>query len=262
MNLIPILAIGGLAAAGLALIVVGANELRLRRQAQPRGLPIALICIGGVMLLTGVAIFGWGPFTSTPADPPTAEVVTEAPPEPPVEPSTAEVVTEAPPEPPPGGGEQPPPSGLTPIPGNPTNPPPDITIVPVTDAPPPPTDTPTLAPPTATATPAPLPSPFNIILVASNESACGFGGFQAPYTVTIQGTTMTLFQVNAGITSSGSYDPATGAFSTSVGGLPGTEIYSGTISFDGATITMSGTYTYDGPQGCDGLWAIFGQATP
>jgi hypothetical protein len=128
-----------------------------------------------------------------------------------------------------------------------------------------PTDTPTptsTAGPTETATPAPLPSPFDITLVASNESVCGFGGFQAPYTVTIEGATMTLFQVNAGITSTGSYDPASGAFTTSVGGLPGTEIYSGTISFDGATITISGTYTYDDPQACDGLWAIFGQATP
>lgn len=145
---------------------------------------------------------------------------------------------------------------------SPTEPKPTATSTPTRRRP---TDTPTptsTAGPTETATPAPLPSPFDITLVASNESVCGFGGFQAPYTVTIQGTTMTLFQVNAGITSSGSYDPATGAFTTSVGGLPGTEIYSGTISFDGATITMSGTYTYDDPQGCDGLWAIFGQATP
>ena len=114
---------------------------------------------------------------------------------------------------------------------------------------------------TLTVTPRPLPSPFDLTLFATDEKLCQKKNFQAPYRVTIQGTTMTLLQVDANIASVGTYTPATGAFTTTKTGLPGTEIYTGTLTFDGTTIKILGTYTYtnDPNVKCVGLWVISGQ---
>lgn len=114
---------------------------------------------------------------------------------------------------------------------------------------------------TLTVTPRPMPSSFDITLLASDEKLCQKKNFQAPYRVTIQGTTMTLLQVNANIATVGTYTPATGAFTTTKTGLPGTEIYTGTLTFDGTTIKVLGTYTYinDPNVKCVGLWVISGQ---
>ncbi len=133
----------------------------------------------------------------------------------------------------------------------------------LTPEPPPTIRTPitTTATATLTVTPRPLPSPFDITLFASDEKLCQKKNFQAPYRVTIQGTTMTLLQVDANIVSIGTYTPATGAFTTTKTGLPGTEIYTGTLTFDGTTIKILGTYTYtnDPNVKCVGLWVISGQ---
>ncbi|MBI5053624.1 MAG: hypothetical protein HZB52_10200, partial [Chloroflexi bacterium] len=61
--------------------------------------------------------------------------------------------------------------------------------------------------------------------------------------------------------SAGTYNSTTGAFTTTKTGLPGTEIYTGTLTFDGTTIKVLGTYTYtnDPNVKCVGLWVISGQ---
>ena len=133
------------------------------------------------------------------------------------------------------------------------------------------TETPTATPsvtateiPTATPALPPLTSNFNLVITASNESNCGYGGFTSPYVVTIAGSAITLFQADVQITSTGSYNSTTGAFSTGVSNLPGTALYNGTITFDDETITLAGTYTYfnDPNQACAGFWQNFGQTTP
>ncbi len=123
-----------------------------------------------------------------------------------------------------------------------------------------PTATSTDVPP-ATPTLIPPPSNANLILFHTNESNCSYPDGQHPYLVLIDGTLITLIQVDAGITSSGTYDPVTGAFSTTATGLPGTEIYTGTITFNGTTVTITGTYTYIDPAFCQGLWLINGTGT-
>ncbi len=128
-----------------------------------------------------------------------------------------------------------------------------------------PTDTPKPAATiTATATIAPMPDSFSLTLFASSETTCGYPDFDFVYDVTLAGETMTLVQVVNGLTLTGPYDPATGEFTVSISGLPGTEIYAGVIAFDGTTITLAGTYTYidDPNQACEGLWSIFGETTP
>ncbi|GAB4270480.1 MAG: hypothetical protein Kow0080_15000 [Candidatus Promineifilaceae bacterium] len=75
---------------------------------------------------------------------------------------------------------------------------------------------------------------------------------------------MSLTQIVNGIVTAGPYDPATGAFTTSLAGLPGTEIYDGVLAWDGQTVSVKGTYTYvdDPNQACEGMWQIGGAATP
>lgn len=136
----------------------------------------------------------------------------------------------------------------------------------LTPEPPPTIRTPitTTATATLTVTPRPLPSPFNITLFASGEAVCKAKDFNAPYRVTIQGTAMSLLQVNANITTTGPYNAATGAFTTTKAGLPGLETYTGLIRFDGTKIQMSGTYSYtnDPNLPCKfGPWNIFGETT-
>jgi|GEM_PF-2171528 len=136
----------------------------------------------------------------------------------------------------------------------------------LTSEPPPTLRTPitTTATATLTVTPRPLPSPFNITLFASGEAVCKAKDFNAPYRVTIQGTAMSLLQVNANIMTTGPYNPGTGAFTTTKSGLPGLETYTGLIRFDGTKIQMSGTYAYtnDPNLPCKfGPWNIFGETT-
>ena len=122
------------------------------------------------------------------------------------------------------GGTPPPTSTPTPMPTKP-KPKPTATITPTGAA----IASLVAGPPAASATaPAPtaapaLPSPFDIDLTITNLT-CGNGGQQThPYTFTIDGTSLSLLQVDAGITTTGTYDPATGAFATSAVVGPGTE---------------------------------------
>ena len=104
----------------------------------------------------------------------------------------------------------------------------------------PPTATPTETP---TATPVPLPSTFDMTLNFTNGT-CGGGTAQHPYTFTIEDSTLSLLQVDADITTTGPYDATTGAFNTSAPVSPGTEYYTGTITFDGTLITVTGESAY------------------
>ena len=128
-----------------------------------------------------------------------------------------------------------------------------------------PTSTPETRSPTATitSTPAPpaLPSPFDITLAITNLT-CGSGStVEHPYTFTIDGTSLSLLQVDADITTTGTYDPVTGAFATSAVIGPGTESYSGTIAFDGTTITVSGGNSYEQSGQCTYTGSIAGTTT-
>ncbi|MEW5939228.1 MAG: hypothetical protein AB1750_06185 [Chloroflexota bacterium] len=125
----------------------------------------------------------------------------------------------------------------------------------------PPTISATVPAPTSPTAPPALPSPFDIELTITNLT-CGNGGQQThPYTFTIDGTSLSLLQVDAGITTTGTYDPATGAFSTSGVVGPGTESYAGTIMFDGATITVTGTNSYEQTGQCTYTGTIEGTTT-
>lgn len=93
-----------------------------------------------------------------------------------------------------------------------------------------------------------LPFKFNITLSAPATS-CG-EGVSSEYTVTLTESTITLYQIEYQITSTGPYNPATGAFTSTVSGLPGTETYTGIVTLTpgagGTVVTMSGQYTYTG----------------
>ncbi len=94
-------------------------------------------------------------------------------------------------------------------------------------------------------------SPFDIILYFTNGT-CGGGDASYSYRFTMDGTALTILQTDAGITTTGTYDPATGAFSTSGDVGPGMETYDGAIGFDGTVITVKGGYTWtpDGGATC------------
>lgn len=115
---------------------------------------------------------------------------------------------------------------------------------------------------TETPTPEP-PSSFTLLLVFGTDTACGGNGFEYEYAVTLTADSITMVQVVNGITSTGPFDPATGVFTAEATGLPGTEVYTGTVSMNGS-VTMEGTYTYiDGSSGtCDGLWPFSGEYAP
>lgn len=106
-----------------------------------------------------------------------------------------------------------------------------------------------------------VPSPFDIMLDFTNGT-CGGGDVTYTYTITINGLVMTMIQTDANITTQGTYDPESGAFSTSADVGPGTETYTGVIAYDGQTILIGGTYGWapDGgsPCGAD----ISGETTP
>jgi len=130
-----------------------------------------------------------------------------------------------------------------------------------------PTETPTDPPPnqvspTTAPTSAPaLPSPFDITLAITNLT-CGSGATQEhPYTFTIDGTSLSLLQVDADITTTGTYDPATGEFATSAVVGPGTEAYSGVIAFDGTTITVTGENSYTQSGQCTYTGTVTGTTT-
>ena len=133
-----------------------------------------------------------------------------------------------------------------------------------------PTVTPTRTPQSlvvnATDTPSalPVPSPFDIAMLFTNGS-CGAGTPTWTYTFTIDGATITQVQTNEGtalITLTGTYDPATGAFSTSADVGTGMENFDGTISFDGTVITVTGVYGYTPTGGTACTFDFEGTATP
>lgn len=131
-----------------------------------------------------------------------------------------------------------------------------------------PTETPTPVPatvappnvPTNTSAPA-LPSTFDITLAITNLT-CGTGAtVEHPYTFTIDGASLSLLQVDADITTTGTYDAVTGAFETSAVVGPGTEAYTGIISFDGTTITVTGGNSYTQEGQCTYTGSIAGTTT-
>ena len=107
--------------------------------------------------------------------------------------------------------------------------------------------------------PLPVPSPFDMSMDFTGGT-CGPATYT--YTFNIGGTVLDLVQTDAGITSTGTYDPITGTFSTSVDVGPGSETYDGTIAYDGTTISLSGSYAWipDSGEGCTA--DISGTTTP
>ncbi|TAK11786.1 MAG: hypothetical protein EPO32_10990 [Anaerolineae bacterium] len=160
-----------------------------------------------------------------------------------------------------GGGNN---AGLASTP-TPTKPIPTMTAAPARPSPT------VLARGTETETPTPTPKAlawpetFSLLLVFSDESACGnSGGFEYDYSVTLAADSMTLVQLANGITLTGPFDPATGAFDVEAGGLPGTETFTGSLVWDGPTLVMAGSYSYiDGSAAtCDAVWEFNGEYTP
>jgi hypothetical protein len=111
-----------------------------------------------------------------------------------------------------------------------------------------------------------VPSPFDISMQFGNGS-CGDGTPVWFYTFTIDGTSITQSQTDGlggaiVITLTGSYDPVTGAFSTSADVGTGIENYDGTILFDGTVVTVSGVYGYTPDGGTTCTLDFEGTATP
>ncbi len=117
-----------------------------------------------------------------------------------------------------------------------------------------------------TAAPLPVPSPFEIAMLFTNGS-CGTGTPTWYYTFTIDGTSITQVQTDGFggaevVSLSGTYDPASGAFSTSADVGTGIEDHAGTISFDGTTITVTESYAYTPTGGTPCTFAGEGTTTP
>ncbi len=106
-----------------------------------------------------------------------------------------------------------------------------------------------------------MPSPFDIILYFTS-GPCGTGTPSYSYTFTIDGTALTLLQTDAGITTTGSFDPSTGAFSTFGDVGAGIETYDGTITFDGTTIAVAGSYSWTPDGGVTCTFDVAGTTTP
>ena len=179
--------------------------------------------------------------------------------------------------PPPAPTNTPLPPTLTPVPpaplptkpapsATPTNTPAAITLAGPTDTP---NATNTVEPNILpTEEPVVVPSSFTLTLIFDDDTTCGFEGFEFDYAVTLDETTITLVQIVNSLTSTGPYDPVTGAFTAIVSGLPGTETYTGTITAsaapDGGTVIRieDGLYTYaDDPATCQGFWPFTGRTT-
>jgi hypothetical protein len=117
-----------------------------------------------------------------------------------------------------------------------------------------------------TAAPVPVPSPFDIAMLFTNGS-CGTGTPTWYYTFTIDGTSLTQVQTDGiggpiVVSLAGTYDPATGAFSTSADVGTGIENHDGTISFDGTTITVTESYAYTPTGGTPCTFDGEGTTTP
>ena len=123
-----------------------------------------------------------------------------------------------------------------------------------------PTITPTNTPEVEPTSLPELPSPFDMDLAFTNNS-CGYDDAVYSYTFTIDGASLSLLQTGAGITTTGSYDASSGAFSTTGAVGPGVESYEGMIAFDGTTITVTGTATYEQSGQCNSVNDIFGETT-
>lgn len=114
------------------------------------------------------------------------------------------------------------------------------------------TEIPGLAPGTATL-PAPstgvaFPVTFNITLNAP-ATVCG-DAISSAFTVTLTESTISMYQIEYQLTTSGPYDPANGSFTSTRSGLPGTQTYSGVLTLTpgsaGTVVTMNGQFTYTG----------------
>jgi len=122
-----------------------------------------------------------------------------------------------------------------------------------------PTPRPTSTPEITATSPPELPSPFDIELAFTNNS-CGYDDAIFSYTFTIDGESLTILQTGgADITTTGSID-ASGSFSTTGPVGPGVETYTGFATSDGATITVTGTATYEQSGSCTSVNDIFGEA--
>ena len=112
----------------------------------------------------------------------------------------------------------------------------------------------------------PLPANFVVTLAFGPDDICGYDDFVFDYDITLGTDTITMVQVVNGLTSGGPYIAATGVFTSTVSGLPGAEIFTGTISTapdaatGGTAVLIDGRYTYTDDPGvsCEGLWPFSG----
>lgn len=107
-----------------------------------------------------------------------------------------------------------------------------------------------------------IPSPFDIVLYFTNSNCGGPAGENYTYTVLIDINEVALRQLDADIITRGELAPTGGAFTTTGDVGPGIETYTGTIAYDGQTITMNGSYTWvpDGGSPCGADFS--GETTP
>lgn len=105
-----------------------------------------------------------------------------------------------------------------------------------------------------------VPSPFDITLYFINSTCGGPAGENYDYTVSIELVALTLRQIEADIVTTG--EISTGVFTTSGDVGPGTETYTGTINYDGQTITMNGSYTWTPDSGSPCGADFEGSTTP
>lgn len=104
-----------------------------------------------------------------------------------------------------------------------------------------------------------VPSPFDIDLYFTNVT-CGGGDAMYSYAVSIALSLITLNQMDADIITTGEFNGS--LFSTSADVGPGIENYTGTITYDGETITMSGLYGWTPDSGSSCGADFSGTTTP
>lgn len=114
---------------------------------------------------------------------------------------------------------------------------------------------------TATITPTPtpqLPLAYLITLAFEVDTVCGGAPYENEYDVSLTADSITMIQLNAGITTSGPYDPVTGEFTTTATNLPGNETYTGSIDISSGdngetSVAMNGETGYgNDPNYCSG----------
>lgn len=93
-----------------------------------------------------------------------------------------------------------------------------------------------------------FPVTFEITLNAP-ATVCG-EAISSNFTVTLTDASISMYQHEYQLTTSGPYDPSSGNFTSTLSGLPGTQTYSGVVSLTpgpaGVVVAMNGQFTYTG----------------